>query len=146
MDAAAEVDPESDRELETQTAVAKASLETAERRQKSGNDDKPHVPGCRCALPACVDGLRKKRAKDARLMAQKAAADFKTVGDAAVKMVGQLVRQSKRKAALDALNAQRAWDEAIRADEIADERHQGAIANAFLEGVNRAKHRLLGGR
>jgi hypothetical protein len=109
MDAAPAI-PDPDGAVTRNRRVDEESLATAERRQKAGQDDEPHVPGCRCK--PCGT----KRAADTERK-------FRTVDQ----VMNRVVNITKKKRAAD---AQRAWDKAVEADQLADQRKQDRIAAA----------------
>jgi hypothetical protein len=138
MDSApAEGDPDLDTELQTQTAVAKAGLQTAKNRQESGND--------RAAMLKMLDQFnseiivpwRAQRAKEAKAADDAKWADFKA-RVASLKKTKKAA-DAKRKAA-DAMARQRAYDAAVEGDQLADQRKQERIAAAdhnFYASVRR---------
>jgi hypothetical protein len=50
--------------------------------------------------------------------------------DALLRQRAQAIKEGRRAEAIDRISAQKAWDEGIRADELADEKHQAGIADA----------------
>ncbi len=124
--------------LQQQEEVAEESESTAKRRQRSGNDDRARM---RTMLDEfnreIIEPWRKER--DAE-KTRKAGA----VTDVMAQVLRQARKEEKQKKASDAIARQKAYDAAVEADALADQRKQERIAAADHNFYGSVRRKLEG--